>query len=53
MVGTDGPRLNVDVFRVRRQLAALGIHGAAGIIERRPGSGQLRLGTDRVEVTKL
>ena len=53
MVGTDGPRLNVDVFRVRRQLAALGIHGAAGIIERRPGTGQLRLGTDRVEVTKL
>jgi pSer/pThr/pTyr-binding forkhead associated (FHA) protein len=52
-IGTDGPRLNVDVFRNRRQFAALGIHGAAGIIERRPGTGQLRLGTARVEVTKL
>jgi hypothetical protein len=52
MLRTDPPRLNVDVFRVRRQFAALGIHGA-GMIERRPGTGQLRLGTDRVEVTKL
>jgi FHA domain len=53
MIGTDSRRLNVDVFRVRRQVAALGIHGAAGIIARRPGTGQLRLGTARVEVTKL
>jgi len=53
MLGADSRRLNVDVFRVRRQVAALGIHGAAGIIARRPGTGQLRLGTARVEVTKL
>lgn len=53
MLATDPRRLNVDVFRVRRQVAALGIHGAAGIIARRPGTGQLRLGTSRVEVCKL
>jgi pSer/pThr/pTyr-binding forkhead associated (FHA) protein len=53
MLATDPRKLNVDVFRVRKQLAALGIHGAAGIIARRPGTGQLRLGTHRVEVTKL
>jgi hypothetical protein len=53
MLATDLRKLNVDVFRVRRQLAALGIQGSAGIIARRPGTGQLRLGTDRVEVTRL
>jgi hypothetical protein len=53
MLATDPRRLNVDVFRVRKQLADLGIHGAAGIIARRPGTGQLRLGTQRVEVHKL
>jgi hypothetical protein len=53
MLATDPRRLNVDVFRVRRQIAELGIHGAAGIIARRPGTGQLRLGTHRVEVNKL
>lgn len=53
MLRTDPRRLNVDVFRVRRQLTELGIQGGAGIIARRPGTGQLRLGTPRVEVTKL
>lgn len=53
MLATDPRKLNVDVFRVRKQLAALGVHGAAGIIARRAGTGQLRLGTHRVEVTKL
>jgi hypothetical protein len=53
MLAMDPSTLNVDVFRARRQLAALGVHGAAGIIARRPGTGQLRLGTDRVEVSRL
>jgi hypothetical protein len=53
MLATDPRRLNVDIFRVRKQLADLGIYGAAGIIARRPGTGQLRLGTHRVEVHKL
>ena len=49
----DAPRLNVDVFRVRRQFTELNIHGAANIIERRAGTGELRLGIDQVEVVKL
>jgi hypothetical protein len=53
MLKTDSAALNVDVFRARRQLASLGILGAAGIVARRPGTGQLRLGTDKVEVTTL
>lgn len=53
MLATDSRRLNVDVFRIRKQLSDLGIHGATGIIARRPGTGQLRLGTPRVEVTRL
>jgi hypothetical protein len=53
MLKIDMNRLNVDVFRARRQLARLGVHGAAGIILRRTNTGQLRLGTDRVEVLSL
>jgi len=53
MLATEPRMLNVDVFRARRQLASLGVHGAAGIIARRPNAGQLRLGTDRIEVTRL
>jgi hypothetical protein len=53
MIASDQRTLNVEVFRVRRQFAALGILGAAGIIARRPRSGELRLGTDRVEVSPL
>jgi len=53
MLATDLSKLNVDVFRARKQLGALGIHGAAEIIARRPDTGQIRLGIDRVEVVKL
>lgn len=53
MLATPANLLNVAVFRARKQFAEHGIPGAAGIIARRPGTGQLRLGTDRVEVTKL
>jgi hypothetical protein len=53
MLAVERAVLNVDVFRARRQLASLGVRGAVGIIERRPGSTQLRLGTDRVEITRL
>jgi hypothetical protein len=53
MLHTAPQLLNVAVFRARKQFSDHGIHGAAGIIVRRPGTGQLRLGTDRVEVTKL
>jgi hypothetical protein len=53
MLATDSNKLNVDIFRARKQFSALGIQGAAGIIARRPGTGQLRLGLDRVDVTRI
>jgi len=53
MLATDRVRLNNDVFRLRKQLAALGIHGAADIVARRPDAGQLRLGIEAVGVRPM
>lgn len=49
-LGVDTYRLNVEVYRLRKQLGALGLRDAAGIVERRPQSKQMRLGIERVEV---
>lgn len=43
-------RVNVDVHRVRKQLAQLGIEDAANIVERRRLTGQLRLGVSRIDL---
>jgi hypothetical protein len=51
-LATDELRLNVDVFRARKQFAALGIQGAANIVDRRTGTGRIRLGVERVEVRR-
>jgi hypothetical protein len=40
-------RLNVEVFRARAALSALGVVDAGRVIERRALTRQLRLGTDR------
>ena len=48
----SGPQLNMDVFRIRKQFAALGIPDAARIIERRPRPRQIRLGVRNVSVIK-
>jgi len=53
MLATDSNKLNVDIHRVRKQLSALGIQDAAGVVERRPGSGHVRLGIRSVEVFAL
>lgn len=47
---TDATYINVGVFRCRRQLAAAGVLGAEQIIERRRGTGQLRLGIKSFEI---
>jgi hypothetical protein len=47
------PQLNIDVFRIRRQFAAVGVLDAAGIIERRPRTRQLRIGTGHILITTL
>lgn len=42
-------RLNIDVFRLRKQFATMGVADPASIIERRP-TRQLRIGTGRIVI---
>ncbi len=46
------PQLNIDVFRIRKQFSAAGVVDAAGIIERRPLTRQLRIGVERLTVVR-
>jgi hypothetical protein len=48
----SGPQLNIDVFRIRRQLAGAEVIDAVGIVERRPMSRQLRIGVERLTVVR-
>lgn len=50
---SDSDRLYIDVFRARRQLAQAGIADAARLIERRPGTGLLRIGVSALELVPL
>ncbi|WP_437516771.1 FHA domain-containing protein [Sorangium sp. So ce1099] len=43
-------RLNVEIYRIRQDFAALGLHDATGVVERRRGSRQVRLGTAQVAI---
>jgi len=47
---TIGTQLNIDVFRIRKQFAAAGLQDAINIVERRPRSKQLRIGTGHLEI---
>jgi hypothetical protein len=53
MLRCDENKLNVEVCRARKQFTAMGVLGAANIIERRTGTGRLRLGVALVEVQRL
>ena len=53
MLATDELRLNVEVCRARKQFTALGIQGAASIVDRRMGTGRIRLGVERVDVRRM
>jgi hypothetical protein len=46
-------RVNMDVYRIRRQFAALGVPEPARIIERRPRTRQLRIGTGRLALETI
>ena len=46
----DRQTVKVQIHRARQELAAYGVPDAAGIVERRAGSGQLRIGVARVNV---
>ncbi len=50
MMGADQQKINLDVHRVRQQLAKLGVLDAARIVERRIPTRQLRLGLARIQV---
>lgn len=49
----DESRLNVELYRIRKDFAALPLHGGAGVVERRRGSRLVRLGMARVSVSAL
>ena len=42
-----------EVCRARKQFSALGIQGAASIVDRRMGTGRIRLGVERVDVRRM
>jgi hypothetical protein len=42
--------LNLEVYRLRKHFLRAGVTDGASIIERRPGAGQLRIGSDRLTV---
>ncbi len=45
--------INLDVFRIRKQFDTIGVIDPANIIERRPRTKQLRIGTGRLSVQML
>jgi hypothetical protein len=47
------PQLNLDVYRLRKEFAARGIVDAASIVERRPRTRQLRIGSGRLKIIVL
>jgi pSer/pThr/pTyr-binding forkhead associated (FHA) protein len=46
----DRNQLHLNIFRARRQFGEAGIGDAARIIERRPNTGQLRIGVQHLEI---
>lgn len=49
-LGIEMSLLHIHIHRARRQLMEADILNAAAIVQRRPSSGQIRIGTTRVEV---
>lgn len=50
MLSMDENKLNVEIYRIRKDAASLGLSSAAGMVERRRPTRQLRMGTERVVV---
>jgi FHA domain len=48
----DVMKLNVEIYRLRKQFAELGVQGAAALIERRPGTAEVRIGITNIEVVR-
>jgi hypothetical protein len=47
------PQLNIDIFRIRKQFESTGVLDPANIVERRPRTRQLRIGTGFLAITQL
>ncbi len=50
MLHSNPNRLHTDIYRARRELAALGIAGAATLVERRATSKQVRIGIEHIAI---
>jgi hypothetical protein len=53
MLAMQPERLNVEIYRARRQMTGLCIVGGAEVVQRRGATGELRLGTSNFEVVRL
>ncbi|MFY0538241.1 hypothetical protein [Nannocystis pusilla] len=49
----DDNHLNICIHRARTQLGRLEVADAASLVERRPGTRQVRLGPARIELRPL
>ncbi|MFO7177064.1 MAG: FHA domain-containing protein [Pseudomonadota bacterium] len=50
---TTSTQLNIDIFRIRQHFAKAGLQDAFSVIERRPRTRQLRIGTSNLEIVRL
>jgi hypothetical protein len=50
---TSPERLAIDIFRIRRQFAGIGVSDPANIVERRPRTKQLRIGCASLSVRTI
>jgi hypothetical protein len=46
-------RLNVEIYRIRRDFANIGLSDPTSVVERRRGSRQIRLGTSRLAIAAM
>lgn len=52
-LGWEVAHLNLDIHRIRRQFADVGIADAGHIVERRPGTRQVRIGAAQLEIVTI
>ena len=53
MLATDETKLNVEIYRIRRELSRKGVSDPAAIIERRRGQRMLRMGETNVVISRI
>lgn len=53
MLAADATKVRVDIYRARKQLSAADVGGAAGVVERRATTKQLRFGGGSIKVVPL